>query len=100
MQQGGDLAAVYKRLIDALGKLERQLKFSRHERLGYLTFCPTNLGTTIRASVHVRLPKLAADLPKFHEIAGLYNLQVSTFGTPACGFDAMLGWLADHEMKK
>ena len=25
-----------------------------------LTFCPTNLGTTIRASVHVKLPKLAA----------------------------------------
>ena len=28
--------------------------------LGMLTFCPTNLGTTIRASVHVKLPKLAA----------------------------------------
>ncbi|OXU26042.1 hypothetical protein TSAR_000450 [Trichomalopsis sarcophagae] len=77
MQKGGDLSAVYARLIEALGKLERQqLRFARHERLGYLTFCPTNLGTTIRASVHVRLPKLAADPQELKRVAGIYNLQV------------------------
>ena len=41
-----------------------------------MTFCPTNLGTTIRASVHIKLPKLAADRKKLEEVAGRYNLQV------------------------
>lgn len=34
------------------------------------------LGTTIRASVHIRLPKLASDLSKLESVAGTYNLQV------------------------
>lgn len=56
--------------------MEKRLPFSHHNRLGFLTFCPTNLGTTIRASVHIQLPKLAADKAKLEEIAGKYNLQV------------------------
>jgi len=59
--------------------VEKRLPFSHHNRLGFLTFCPTNLGTTIRASVHIQLPKLAADKAKLEEIAGRYNLQVITF---------------------
>lgn len=34
------------------------------------------MGTTIRASVHIKLPKLAADRKKLEEIASRYNLQV------------------------
>jgi arginine kinase len=56
--------------------IEEGLGFSRDERLGYLTFCPTNLGTTIRASVHIILPKLSKDKKRLEEIAGKYNLQV------------------------
>lgn len=56
--------------------IEAKVPFSRDERLGFLTFCPTNLGTTIRASVHIKLPKLAADHKKLVEVAGRYNLQV------------------------
>jgi len=41
-----------------------------------LTFCPTNLGTTIRASVHIALPKLAANYAKLEEVAAKYSLQV------------------------
>ncbi|XP_014204011.1 arginine kinase-like [Copidosoma floridanum] len=76
MQKGGDLAAVFQRLISALCKLEQHVKFSRSRRFGFLTFCPSNLGTTIRASVHASFPKLAADLAKLEEVAGRYNLQV------------------------
>ena len=32
------------------------LKFAQSDKLGYITSCPTNLGTSMRASVHVRLP--------------------------------------------
>lgn len=38
--------------------LERLLDFSYDSHLGYLTACPTNLGTGLRASVMVHLPAL------------------------------------------
>lgn len=41
------------------------MPFSRDERLGWLTFCPTNLGSTVRASVHIKLPKLTANKKEF-----------------------------------
>ena len=45
------------------------------ERLGYLTFCPTNLGTTVRASVHIKLPKISAK-PDFKATCDELKLQV------------------------
>ncbi|SFU68089.1 protein arginine kinase [Alicyclobacillus macrosporangiidus] len=38
--------------------LESELTWAFHERLGYLTACPTNVGTGIRASVMMHLPGL------------------------------------------
>lgn len=76
MQKGGDLGQIYRRLVSAVNDIEKRIPFSHHDRLGFLTFCPTNLGTTIRASVHIGLPKLAADLKRLEEVAGKYNLQV------------------------
>lgn len=76
MQKGGDLKTVFKRLVEGARAIEAKVPFSRDDRLGFLTFCPTNLGTTIRASVHIKLPKLAADRKKLEEVAGRYNLQV------------------------
>lgn len=67
---------VFGRLINAVRQIEAKVPFSRDDRLGYLTFCPTNLGTTIRASVHIALPKLSADKARFEEVAAKYNLQV------------------------
>jgi len=37
-------------------KLESKLNFAYHGDLGYLTACPTNVGTGLRASVMVHLP--------------------------------------------
>lgn len=76
MQMGGDLGQVYKRLVSGVGVIEKNSPFSRDSRLGFLTFCPTNLGTTVRASVHIKLPKLAASKEKLEEVASKYNLQV------------------------
>lgn len=39
--------------------LERCLGFAQNTRLGYLTACPSNLGSGLRASVLVHLPALA-----------------------------------------
>ncbi|XP_072401902.1 arginine kinase 1 isoform X2 [Diabrotica undecimpunctata] len=76
MQMGGNLGEVYRRLVTAVNDIEKRIPFSHNDRLGFLTFCPTNLGTTVRASVHIKVPKLAANMAKLEEIAAKYNLQV------------------------
>jgi len=76
MQKGGDLKQVFKRLTDAVNIIESRIPFSHDDRLGFLTFCPTNLGTTVRASVHIKLPKLAKNKAQLEAIAGKFNLQV------------------------
>jgi len=73
---GGDLGAVYRRMVNGANAIEAANKFSRNDRFGFLTFCPTNLGTTIRASVHIKVPKLAANYEKLEQTAGKYSLQV------------------------
>lgn len=75
MQQGGNLQEVYTRLVKAIRALESSgLSFAKRAGLGYLTFCPSNLGTTLRASVHIRIPKLAAT-PDFKAFCDKYNIQ-------------------------
>nr|CAH7741766.1 unnamed protein product [Callosobruchus chinensis] len=76
LQQGGHLGQVYKRFVDAVQEMQKKVCFMHDERFGFLTFCPTNLGTTIRASVHIKVPKLAANMQRLEEIAGQFNLQV------------------------
>lgn len=64
MERGGDILRVFSRLTGALHQLEDSLPFVRHGSLGLLSSCPTNLGTAMRASVHVKLENLgqAGDL--------------------------------------
>ncbi|MEL6504419.1 MAG: arginine kinase [Pseudomonadota bacterium] len=53
-------------LLERLMALEAALKtalgtpFATNERLGFITSCPTNIGTALRASIHVPLPRLIA----------------------------------------
>lgn len=58
MCEGFDLDKAYETAsrIDCL--LDEHLKFAFTENLGYLTQCPTNLGTGMRASVMLHLPAL------------------------------------------
>merc|ERR1711881_465066 len=62
MQMGGNVKGVFERLargIKAVGdsvKAESGKDFCLDERFGYIHSCPTNLGTGMRASVHVDLP--------------------------------------------
>ncbi len=76
MQQGGDIKEVFTRLTNAITHLEKQMKFSFSKHLGYITSCPTNLGTALRASVHIKLPKLAQDMETFKSITDEYFLQI------------------------
>jgi creatine kinase/arginine kinase len=76
MQKGGDIKEVFTRLINAISHLEKTMKFSFSKHLGYITSCPTNLGTAMRASVHIAVPKLAKYMERFKEIADKYHLQI------------------------
>jgi len=76
MQMGGDIKQVFTRLSVAIKQIETKVKFAYTDHLGYLTSCPTNLGTAMRASVHIRLPKLAEDMALFEKIADQYHLQI------------------------
>ena len=55
---GLDLAGAYSRAESAERLLDAGAEISFSERLGYLTHCPTNLGTAMRASVMMFLPAL------------------------------------------
>nr|ATG85037.1 arginine kinase [Conus lividus] len=74
MQNGGDLGQVYTRLVKAIRSLEKELTFAKKPGLGYLTFCPSNLGTTLRASVHIKIPNLSAT-PGFNKFCESHNIQ-------------------------
>jgi len=65
METGSDIQAVFDRLARAAQQIENVVKFSHDEHLGYITSCPTNLGTAMRASVHIKLPKLSKDKTSF-----------------------------------
>jgi len=62
MQAGGDVKGVFERLargIKAVGdsvKSAANKEFSIDPKFGFIHSCPTNLGTGMRASVHVDLP--------------------------------------------
>merc|ERR1739846_75075 len=62
MEKGGDVKGVFSRLargIKAVGdsvKAESGKDFALSEQYGFIHSCPTNLGTGMRASVHVDLP--------------------------------------------
>merc|ERR1711994_164378 len=67
MQKGGDVKGVFERLargIKAVGdsvKAESGKDFQISPKFGYVHSCPTNLGTGMRASVHVDLPGWTKD---------------------------------------
>merc|ERR1712002_661425 len=62
MQQGTDVQGVFSRLCRGIKAVEDCIKaesgktFMLDEKYGYIHSCPTNLGTGMRASVHVSLP--------------------------------------------
>ena len=76
MQPGASILEVFDRLCRACAHIESKCEFSRDDHLGYITSCPTNLGTALRASVHIKLPKLAKQKQKFEAIADKYYVQI------------------------
>ena len=79
MEKGGDMAAVFKRFCTGLQQVEKFIRakgweFMWNEHLGYILTCPSNLGTGLRAGVHVKLPLLSED-KRFSQILSSMRLQ-------------------------
>jgi len=67
LQKGNDLLACYGRLVNALDVLGQQVKLDKGMGKGYMASCPTNLGTGMRASVHIKIP-LTSQMDGFSEL--------------------------------
>ena len=58
MSAGLSLQDAWSRVRELDLRLERDVGFAHSDKLGYLTGCPTNVGTGLRASVMLHLPAL------------------------------------------
>lgn len=78
-------------VIDAVdSKLESTLDYAYSPRFGYLTACPTNVGTGLRVSAMLHLPalKLSGEIEKVKRAAKALNVAVRGFygeGSEAVG---------------
>lgn len=87
---GLQLQSCWERINRIDDALEQKLDYAFDNRLGYLTACPTNLGTGIRVSVMLHLPalKMTRQIEKFLQAARDCNLAVRGLfgeGTEAVG---------------
>lgn len=60
--------------------LEQNIEYAFHEQFGYLTSCPTNVGTGLRASVMVHLPCIAMTGHLNTVIEGLRKIGLTSRG--------------------
>jgi creatine kinase/arginine kinase len=73
---GGDIARVFNRLQEMLKALADKLDFAFDRKKGFLTACPTNIGTAMRAGVHIHLEKLEQNRPLLESITRNHHLQI------------------------
>ena len=64
LQKNGDLKSAFSRCYKNLTKLESNLKhsgfeFMKNSHLGFISTCPGNLGTGLKASVRMHIPKIS-----------------------------------------
>lgn len=78
---GGDLRACYETAEKLENLVDERFPFAFDEKLGYLTACPTNLGTGMRASALMHLPGLT----ETNAIRGLIQ-QITGAGLAVRGF--------------
>jgi protein arginine kinase len=90
LRSGLQLEETWQQINQIDDVLESKLDFSFHPRFGYLTACPTNVGTGIRVSVMLHLPalKLTGEIEKVFRAAKDLRLAVRGLygeGTEATG---------------
>lgn len=76
--EGLDLESALALAIEIDEKLNAQLNYACHAEYGYLTACPTNVGTAMRASVMVHLPglSLTGNIGKVLNVVGNFGMTI------------------------
>ncbi|HUS91186.1 MAG TPA: protein arginine kinase [Phycisphaerae bacterium] len=90
LRSGLDLAGAIQEIHRTDDLLEERLDYAFHERYGYLTACPTNVGTGLRVSVMLHLPalKMTGEIEKAFRAAHDMRLAIRGLygeGTEASG---------------
>src|SRR5213080_3331385 len=90
LRSGLQLEEAWEQINQIDDRLESKLEWAFHPRFGYLTACPTNVGTGIRVSVMLHLPalKLTGEIEKVFRAAKDMRLAVRGLygeGTEATG---------------
>ncbi len=87
-RSGLDLRGAYDIMSGIDSRISRSMQFAYDEQFGYLTACPTNLGTGLRASVMLFLPALTVNgvIPKM--IRSISRLGLTVRGVYGEGSDA------------
>ena len=89
MHSGLDLQAAWERIdrIDSL--IAEQVTFAYHPKLGFLTACPTNVGTGLRVSVMLHLPALVITRQIDKVFRSLQKISLAVRGLYGEGSQAM-----------
>ena len=89
MQSGLNLQSVWEQInrIDSL--IEDRVTYAFHEQLGYLTACPTNVGTGMRVSVMLHLPALVITRQIEKVFRSLHKISLAVRGLYGEGSQAM-----------
>ena len=75
IQRDADISGVFARLCQAMEIIDGWCEFQYADRFGYVASCPSNLGTGLRASFHMKLP-LSGGSGLFQAICAQHGLAV------------------------
>ncbi len=87
MLPGCQLEAAWKIIDELDNRLATRLDYAFDDRLGFLTSCPTNVGTGMRASVMLHLPGLVLTGQIAPTIQGINKLNLAVRGIGGEGTD-------------
>jgi protein arginine kinase len=89
MKSGLDLENAWQQINEIDDLIESRLNYAFHERLGYLTACPTNVGTGMRVSVMLHLPALVITRQIEKVFSSLQKISLAVRGLYGEGSQAM-----------
>ncbi|MGA2620897.1 MAG: protein arginine kinase [Thermoguttaceae bacterium] len=89
LHSGFNLQGVWEQINHIDDSIEQKATYAFHERLGYLTACPTNVGTGMRVSVMLHLPALVITRQIEKVFRSLQKISLAVRGLYGEGSQAM-----------
>lgn len=89
LHSGLDLQGAWEQINEIDNFIERKVTYAFHDTLGYLTACPTNVGTGMRVSVMMHLPALVLTRQIEKVFRSLQKISLAVRGLYGEGSQAM-----------